>query len=356
MLLSDLGAEVIKVEEPGLGDYMRATPPTKGGTSPAHETTNRNKLSIGINLKKEEGKKVLRRLIRTADVFLEGFRPGAMARLGFSYRDVVAINRRIVYCSISSFGQRDSHSQMPAHDINFQAVAGSLAYSRRPQVPMLQLGDMVSGLYAALGIAASLAGNKRPVHIDVPIVQSLLSTMVVPVASLLATGSPPTEGSSLVFGSDPYYRLFSTADRRYVAVAAIEEEFWRDLLRKLGLRGLEGSRFGDPAERSGLASKMEAAFASRTRDEWSNALRSAAVTPVLDLKEALESSWARDSLMLRQVGGQMVLNSPLRTNPKARTKPFKRAPRFGEQTDDILRELRYKKAEVRRLRQLKAVE
>ena len=127
MLLSDMGAEVIKVEQPRLGDYMRATPPTKGGRSPVHATVNRNKRSIGIDLKSAGGKEVMSRLLKTADVFVEGFRPGAMSRLGLSFGKVKKLNRGIVYCSISAYGQRSGLSTMPGHDNNFQAKAGTMA-------------------------------------------------------------------------------------------------------------------------------------------------------------------------------------------------------------------------------------
>ena len=207
MLLSDMGAEVVKVEQPGLGDYMRATPPTKNGRSPVHSTVNRNKLSIGVDLKSPGGKEVMRRLLRTADVFVEGFRPGAMSRLGFSFGSVRKINPKVVYCSISAYGQGGRLSSMPGHDINFQAMAGTLAYSSGVEVPLLQLGDMTSAMYAALGILGALAGKKGAVHIDVPIVGSLLSWMVVPASAYLATGKPPKEGHSLVFGATPYYNI-----------------------------------------------------------------------------------------------------------------------------------------------------
>lgn len=193
MLLSDMGAQVIKVEQPGLGDYMRSTPPTRNGRSPVHATVNRNKLSIGINLKTDEGKEILRRLLRDAEVFVEGFRPGAMRRLGFSFHKVEEINPRIIYCSISAYGQRSGLSSMPGHDINFQAMAGTLGYSHGPEVPLLQIGDMASGLYAALGILGALASRKKKaVFVDVPIVASLLSLMVIPASAYLATGLPPT--------------------------------------------------------------------------------------------------------------------------------------------------------------------
>lgn len=354
MLLSDMGAEVIKVEQPGLGDYMRATPPTRGGRSPVHATANRNKLSIGINLKTPEGKEVLSKLVRTADVFVEGFRPGAIKRLGFAFQDVRKLNPRIVYCSISTFGQASRLSSMPAHDVNFQALAGTLDYPRRAEVPLLQLGDMVSGMFAALGILGALVRGKGASFIDVPIVPSLLSWMIMPVSVYLATGESPAEGQSLLFGSTPYYNLFRTSDGRYMAVAAIEQEFWRRLVTVLGVPGLEHKRFGTVQERKEVTITLRRVFATKTRDQWAQLLtdKNTCATPVLSVEEALNSDWARAaSTLVRVKGDGRVLNGPLRGTPLPRTRPFTKAPLLGEHTTGILKSLGYSKAEVARLKE-----
>lgn len=358
MLLSDLGAEVIKVEQPGLGDYMRATPPTKDGRSPVHATVNRNKTSIGINLKSAEGKEVLRRLLRGADVFIEGFRPGAMSRLGFSFPSVTKVSPRIVYCSISAYGQKSKLSSMPGHDINFQAMAGTLGYSSRPEVPLLQLGDMASGMYAAVAILGALNSKKKPIHLDVPIVGSLLSWMVIPAAAYLATGSPPARGHSLVFGSTPYYTLYRTADGKYMAVAAIEERFWHNLVVALGIPQLEHERFGTPQERRDVAMSLKRAFASKTRDQWAELLMSkdTCATPVLTVEEALNSDWAASAPMLKASGSDLVLNDPVRSSPRSRAAPFTMAPGLGKDTDFIMKSLGYSKPQVARLRARGAIE
>lgn len=359
MLLSDMGAEVIKVEQPGLGDYMRATPPTKDGRSPVHATVNRNKLSIGIDLKAAEGKNVLRRLLKEADVFVEGFRPGAMKRLGFSFEKVRRINPQIVYCAISAYGQSVKLSSMPGHDINFQAMAGALGYSTRAQVPLLQLGDMVSGMYAALAILGALAKRKGAVFVDVPIVSSLLSWMVIPASAYLATGRPPKEGHSLVFGSTPYYNLYRTSDGGYMAVAAIEQEFWRNLLTALGVPKLEEKRFGSKQERRQVTEELKRIFASKTREEWAKLLMYAdtCATPVLTVEEALTSDWARAASMLVDVAEDgRVLNGPLRSRPRMRTQPFTKAPSLGQDTGALMASLGYSKKEVARFRGLGAIE
>ncbi|MGD0146039.1 MAG: CaiB/BaiF CoA-transferase family protein [Nitrososphaerales archaeon] len=359
MLLSDMGAEVIKVEQPGLGDYMRATPPTKKGESPVHSSVNRNKLSIGIDLKAEEGKRVLRRLLRETDVFLEGFRPGVMKRLGFSFEAVKRINPRIVYCSISAFGQSSRLSSIPGHDINFQAMAGTMGYSRRVEVPLLQLSDTVSGTYAALAISGALVGRKGAVFIDVPIVSSLLSWMILPASTYLATGRPPREGGSLIFGSTPYYNIYRTSDGRFIAIAAIEQEFWHNLVKAVGAPGLEQKRFGTVQERMKVTSGLRRIFASKTRDEWTRLLtdKDTCATPVLSVEEALTSSWGKAASSLVDIAGDgTVLNNPLRSKPNMRSVPFTAAPTLGRDTRSLMASLGYSKNDVTRLRRLGVVE
>jgi crotonobetainyl-CoA:carnitine CoA-transferase CaiB-like acyl-CoA transferase len=359
MLLSDMGAEVIKVEQPGLGDYMRATPPTKDGRSPVHATVNRNKKSIGIDLKTAEGKGVMRRLLRQADVFVEGFRPGAMSRLGFSFQAVAKVNPRVIYCSISAYGQENRLSSMPGHDINFQAMAGTLGYSESSEVPLLQLGDMTSGMYAALGILGALAKRKEAVFVDVPIVASLLSWMVVPAAAYLATGRPPKEGHSLVFGSTPYYNVYRTSDDKYIAVAAIEEAFWRNLVTSLGVPGFEYRRLGSPKEGEYVTAELRRIFLTKTRDEWAKILmqKETCATPVLTVEEALTSDWARSLSMLVRLGqDELVLNEPVKSKPAMRDRPFTRAPRLGEDTQAIMKSLGYPDSEISRLKSRGVIE
>jgi crotonobetainyl-CoA:carnitine CoA-transferase CaiB-like acyl-CoA transferase len=354
-LLSEFGAEVIKVEEPGKGDYMRATPPTQDGVSLVHTMVNRNKRSIAIDLKRDQGKEVLRRLVRRSDVFLEGFRPGAAGRLGFSFEDVRRLNSKIVYCSISAFGRSSPLSQMPGHDINFEAMSGVLGSVGVPRIPFVQLGDYAGAFYATVGILAALSDRKRrATFIDVPIVQSLMSLLVLPASSFFATGEPPSIAGSLLLGSEPCYNLYRTSDGRHLAVAAIEPVFWKNLLAVMGLSELEEARDGTKAQRSALKRRMQRVFASKTLDEWSALLmgRETCVTPVLDIREALESAWARSSGSVGTIGKRAVLNQPLRFPGMA---PDRDAPSIGEQTGAILRELGYGPARIASLLEAGAV-
>jgi crotonobetainyl-CoA:carnitine CoA-transferase CaiB-like acyl-CoA transferase len=376
-LLSSYGAEVVKVEEPPRGDYVREVPPLLDGVSLAHTMINRGKRSIAIDLKKTAGKAVLRKLIERSDVFLEGFRPHAVERLGFSYQEVKKLNPRIVYCSISSFGRDSRLSSMPAHDLNFQGMVGLLdpQKQRRPRVPSVQFGDYVSGMYAAIGILAALRERRTATFIDVPVVQSLMSLLMLPASAYFATGVPPEEGQSLILGSEPYYAVYRTSDGRYLAVAAIEARFWENLTRAIGLpRGVAGLRDGTERGRARLRGEMRRVFASRTQKEWSELLmgKDTCVTPVLRIDEALDSAWARESGAVGSLGvgsgrrttRRAILNQPLRfsgrmvraeakggeeTGEEGKSKKEKDAPTMGQHTRPILRGLGYDSTGVERL-------
>jgi crotonobetainyl-CoA:carnitine CoA-transferase CaiB-like acyl-CoA transferase len=238
---------------------------------------------------------------------------------------------------------------MPGHDINFQAMAGTLGYSPGPQVPLLQLGDMASGMYAALGILGALVHKRGPVYIDVPITASLLSWMVIPASAYLATGNPPTEGHSLVFGSTPYYNLYRTSDGKYMAVAAIEEVFWRNLVRAMGIPRLEHKRFGTQRERGEVTAELKRVFSTKTREEWADLLmdKDTCATPVLTIEEALTSEWSRSLSMLTELTkDETILNGPLRAKPAMRTRRFTRAPSLGDDTHRIMTSLGYSKKQV----------
>src|SRR5439155_212987 len=205
-LLANLGADVIKIEVPALGDYMRSVPPLVDGTSYPFLMVNRGKRSLAVDLKTSEGQDILRQLSGRADVVVEQFRPGVMARLGASYDDLAMMNPRIVYCSFSGYGQTGPYKDLPGHDLNFEALAGILAVTRsgsdpRPAIPGVPIADLAGGFNAALAILAALRTRDRTGRgefIDLSIYDTTIALMVLGLARYFATGEEPIAGETLL--------------------------------------------------------------------------------------------------------------------------------------------------------------
>lgn len=348
MILTELGAEVIKVEQPVTGDYIRLTPPTDDGVSPVHNLVNRGKLSIAIDLKKREGKEILYKLISSSDVFVEGYRPGVMDRLGFSFKSVSKLNERIVYCSITSFGSWSGLSKYPSHDLNIQAISGTLAYSRKNELPLIQLADLCSGLYASLGIVSALIKRDRAVFVDVSMFQSIFSFMLLGISFYLVKHKSPKPREGALFGSEPWYNLYRTRDGKYLAVAAVEENFWLNLLNELGLAHL--ARGGSKYKKK-IFSSMKKRFIEKNRDDWISLLmeKETCVTPVLDLAELIESDWGKLLKPINVKGSDIFIEPPFRFS-HSYIRVRGRAPRLGEHTDQIMRSLGYSIREIEMLR------
>lgn len=348
MILSDLGADVVKVEEPFLGDYMRFAPPLVDGVSVFHSVVNRNKRSVAINLKKQQGKQILRKLLAGADVFIEGFRPRVMDRLGFGFKDVKIFNNKIVYCSISAFGQEKRESSIPGHDLNFQALSGVFT-ERSVNFPTVQYADLVSGLYAAIGIISALVKEPREaVHVDVPIVQSLTSLLILHLATHLSEVKGEFDG--LLYGEEPYYKLYETSDGKYLAVAAIESKFRKNLARLLHDDKLAEMMSSGKEERKAAEKKLAEVFKNDTRDNWINKLmeEETCVTPVLGIGEVISMKWSD----VVYDGKARVLKTPiLFKNGRDARRRESSAPSLGENTVEILKALGFKKKKIERLRQ-----
>ncbi|MEU5879102.1 CaiB/BaiF CoA-transferase family protein [Spirillospora sp. NPDC047279] len=298
MLLADLGAEVIRV------DRAAAVRPTGGAVGT--DFTNRGKRSIGIDLKSEQGKEVVLRLVEKADVLLEGFRPGVTERLGLGPDDCLARNPELVYGRMTGWGQEGPLSQSAGHDIGYIAVTGALHAVGRaggpPQVPMNLLGDFAGGsMYLIVGVLSALLEAKtsgRGQVVDAAIVDGTahLSTFI---HGFMAGGMWQDErGVNMLDTGAPWYDVYETADGKHMAVGALEPQFYAEFIRLLGL---EGEDLPGQHDRDGwpdLRERFAAAFKARTRDEWAEVFLpgDACVAPVLSLKEAAEHPYntARD--------------------------------------------------------------
>ncbi|MGH3389615.1 MAG: CaiB/BaiF CoA transferase family protein [Actinomadura sp.] len=285
MLLADLGAEVIRIDRPS------------GGPTGATDMTNRGKRSIAVDLKSDQGREVVLRLVERADALLEGFRPGVTERLGIGPDDCLARNPRLVYGRMTGWGQEGTLSQSAGHDIGYIAITGALHAIGRaggpPQVPLNLLGDFAGGsMYLVVGMLAALleartSGTGQVVDAAIVDGTSHLSTFI---HSFLAAGIwQDRRGVNMLDTGAPWYDVYETADGRHLAVGAIEPQFYAEFVRRLGLEGEEGLPAQFERDRwPELRERFAAAFKARTRDEWAEVFLpgDACVAPVLSLKEA----------------------------------------------------------------------
>lgn len=321
LMMADQGAEVIKVEPPA-GDPARQMAPFEAGQSVWFRNLNRGKRSVALDLKTDEGRERLWRLIDDADVFVEGFRPGAVARLGFGYAEVAARNPRIVYCSISAFGQQGALAHHPAHDLAVQALSGFLSVNDGadgvPVVPGAPSADMAAGLTALSAVLMALIGREktgRGGHVDCAMFDSLLPWCAHIAGDAITGGEAPHSATQRSLGGAAFYSVYRTRDGRAIALGGREAKFVANLLKALGAPEL--IPLGDtPAgeAQAPLRAFLAAQFAQRTRDEWVNwfADKDVAFAPVLDFREALNQPHVAERGLLIEADGAHHITSAIR--------------------------------------------
>lgn len=275
LLLAEAGAEVVKVERPGRGDESRAYEPPWGGSSAYFALLNRGKKSIALDLKNPADQNRLQPLLARADVVVEQFRPGVMARLGCDYERVARFNSRVVYCSISGYGQTGPKRDQAGHDLNFIAESGLIALSMgdpaHPVIPPALVADIAGGAYpAVMNILLALREREstgRGRHLDISMTDNLFTLMYWAVGSGFANGQWPRNGRDLVTGGTARYRLYPTKDGRVVAAAPIEEKFWSAFC---DLIGLEPGLRDDTKNPGATVDRIAAIIASETADTWAS--------------------------------------------------------------------------------------
>lgn len=338
VMMADQGARVIKIEPPG-GEPVRSQAPFENGQSVWFTQLNRGKESLALDLKSDAGKDRLRALIAEADVFVEGFRPGVMARLGFDYPAVKALNPRIVYCSISAFGQAGELAHHPAHDMAVQALAGFLSVNDGPDgtpvVPGAASADLAAGLTALSAVLMALVGREKTGegdYIDIAMFDSLLPWCAHTAGSAIVGGPSPKSSEQRSLGGAGFYQVYRTKDVRHVVLGGREIKFATNLLNALGrpdLIALAEQEAG-PAQLPLIAFLRET-FATRTRDEWVEWFhdKDVAFAPVLDFREALDESHVAQRGLLVEAAGRHHIAPPIRFAGEAPWVPGK-VPELGE--------------------------
>jgi len=359
-LLANLGADVIKIEDPALGDYMRSVPPLVDGTSYPFLMVNRGKRSLAVDLKTSEGQDILRQLSRRADVVVEQFRPGVMARLGASYDDLAMMNPRIVYCSFSGYGQTGPYKDLPGHDLNFEALAGILAVTRsgsdpRPAIPGVPIADLAGGFNAALAILAALRTRDRTGRgefIDLSIYDTTIALMVLGLARYFATGEEPIAGETLLTGTFPFYALYETRDGRWLSVSAVEPKFWVRMCELVGAPELSERQFAEEPDRAAVAETLAARFREKTLAEWERLFEPERlpIAPVKRLPEVVEDPHVAARNLLPAVdipglGKRRVIAHPAKHAVTTTANPV-RVPKKGEHTEEILRSLGFSARQI----------
>jgi crotonobetainyl-CoA:carnitine CoA-transferase CaiB-like acyl-CoA transferase len=282
--LVDWGAEVIKIEPPGTGDYARSMNP------PLFARTNSGKKSVVLDLKTTSGADALRALARTADILVEGNRPGVMERLGLGDQALAKENERLIFVSITGYGQTGPWAGLAGHDINYIALGGMLGLNL-PVIPGVQIADLVGGsIQAVTGILLALlerARTGRGQFVDVSMLAGVLSLLPIPLAQYNATGRDPKPGKETLNGAFACYQIYEAADGRSLAVGALEPKFWQELCRRLGCEELTPLQFSTGGEQAGVKQRVAAIFKTKSADLWFETLRDSdcCVTPVRTVAE-----------------------------------------------------------------------
>jgi crotonobetainyl-CoA:carnitine CoA-transferase CaiB-like acyl-CoA transferase len=359
MLMADLGADVIVVEEPpGLG---RRVDQEMGVSerSKAFLPMGRNKRSVALDLKDERMREAFFRLVDRADVVVEGFRPGVAARLGVDYQAVSRRNPRAIYCSISGYGQSGPHAPLPGHDLNYISLAGTLGMigwpGQAPAIPLNVIADFAGGgLYAAFAVLAALVARERTgrgQYVDMAMCDGVMSLACLAASDYFSSGIPPRPGEYFLNGSLPCYNVYATADGGWLSIACMEPWFWKRLCAALGCEQYADAQF-ESEKFPEMFEFLRRRFREKTRDAWFAELKDQEIcaTPVYGLEEALADPHARARGMveeledpefgtIRQVG---VAPKFSETPGQVRTL----APRPGQHTQEVLREAGYSDEEI----------
>jgi len=372
LLLADLGAEVLKVEDTGMGDYVRwATPKYEGAEDSAASALflalNRGKRSIRVNLKEERGREVLLKLAREYDVLLESFRPGVLDRLGVGYERLHEENPRLVYCAITGYGQDGPYRDRSGHDMNYLGLVGLLGLTGEAGGPPVQSGGQIADIgggaqMAAFAILAALRERDRSGEgqlVDVSMADGALSWLALVAGRYLADGEVPRRGEPELAGGLVCYRPYACKDG-WVTLGALEPKFWQEWCRGVGREDLIEKQFEKPG--SEAHAEVERVFLERTREEWRRfaSEHDCCLEPLLDLDEALDSELVRAREMvveLEQPGAKRPvrqLGVPVKLS-RTPGQPQGPGPGLGEHTREVLESLGYGGEQIAALEQSGAV-
>jgi alpha-methylacyl-CoA racemase len=355
LVLADLGAQVDKVEDPEGGDYTRHMPPLKGDVSALFLGLNRNKRSLTLDLKSPAGAAAFKKLVAGYDVLVESFRPGVMDKLGLGYEALKALNPRLVYCSISGYGQTGPDRLKAGHDLDYIARSGVLGYGGpkggAPALPGVQVADIGGGsLFALVGLLTALYERQRTGQgrlVDVSMTEGSMAFLHMHLAARLVMGTeagPLERGAEALNGGYPCYGVYRTKDGRHLAVGALEPKFFGGLCAALGRPELMDGAWDTGAEGQKTRTALEAIFASEPLAHWVELFgaHDVCVEPVREGDEVLEDPQLRARGMFVEQDGVTHLRTPLHLGEL----PLRPSPELGQHTRAVLEEAGLPAAEI----------
>ncbi len=358
--LADMGADVIKIEDHGGGDYARILGEGPDGVSVFYRSVNRNKRGLRLDLKQAAGRDVFLRLARTADVVVESFRPGVSDKLGIGPAALRAVNAKLVYCAITGYGQTGPLAMAAGHDLNYIGFSGVLDQigvdGGPPAIPNLQIGDLLGGaMTAVMGILAALFDAQRSGQgrlVDVAMSEAVLAHNLFPFFALQNEGVVPQRGTDLLSGGDAGYGVYATADGRYMAVAPLEKKFWEVFCDALGRPQWKTRHAARGAAAAALRRELEELFASHPQAKWRDFFASVdcCVTPVLSVAEALDHPQFVARRMSVRADGVTQYAPPLKLSGWVFAVE-RAAPSPGEHGAEVLREAGFSAGEILDLQQ-----
>lgn len=358
-MLAEFGAEVLKIEQPGTGDYWREETPRAGELGARFSALNRGKHSLALNLKDPRGREILLALCADADVLIEGFRPGVMDRLGLGASALQQANPGLTVVSLSAFGNSGPLRDLASHDINVAGLAGVLDLSgdadSAPAVPGLPFSDIGGALMAVIAVLLALRQKgvqSRGAVAEIAMYDALAYCLSTTIAEARASDQPVTRGVSPVQGGSAWYRSYRTACGGAMVVGAYEAKFWKTFCEIMGCPEFVELQFGDRATQHRMMSHLEALFAERSRAEWERIFEGhdCCVTPSLTVLEAVDSAQMQArGLPQRGEGGVFFVRNPVRfadMDPAASGE----VPGLGRDTEKILAGLGYSPAMIEQMR------
>lgn len=364
MMLADLGADVVKIEEPGIGDWIRYAPPMLKENSSYYLSINRNKKSITLDLRREKGRAIFLDLVKGADVVIDGFRPGVMKKLGLDYEVLRQINKDLLMCAISGYGQDGPYAERAGHDLNYIAVAGIASVTGlrdgRPVQPGIQVADIAAGaMMAAVSILAAVIARERigkGQFIDISMMDGAVAFLSLYGARYFADGVVPAPAREHLNGQFACYNIYRTADGKYLALGALEGNFWTEFCRAVGREDWIPLQYATGQEGYDLIDAVQKLFLEKTRDQWLELLQK--VDCCCEPVNTVEEAFRHPQVVHRQLVVEMdhpvegkirqlnFMGKFSETPAALRTPP----PGLGEHTEEILKGIGYSTEQIVALR------